>query len=536
MAGPKERRFHESTSRAFSQLAFLALGMLPLFVCVAFCILNAIPVYQSWRLASWESQLTRTLGVTVNIQQIETPTPARTHLLGVRIRDRESHVSIASANAIEVERYRGQWLIQVQEANLEGPRFQAAWRDLHERFLCCPLDTYQEAHVAFARLNVHGAATKFLLKDASIKVARRNDSTRMLCEFHPVPVGGNDFGSTLSTSIVDNATGDEATFRNAAVNSGFNTSGSGTDSKSNSLPIRVVLDRQHMSEEPFTQLLVSAAEARLPAPLAQLMWPSLDALGAEARFSGTLKLDIRDDGWIARIGGVSKDGKPLAGLHVEDVDFEALCWNAPTADVTGTGSFRLQQATITHQQIEYLLGDINVAKGRIRGPFLDRLRTQMGVRLAENLIGGHQDAAFEQASVMFEINSETSALRIVGGLPQGESPHGGVLQDSNALLAARSNAQDALPLRSLVRLLGESPLESASSPKIMTASARSPVGNVNAGSPGGNANAGSLVNQPKLPSRRASFIQRWLPIKPEVDAPTTARTADQDVSVNRAIR
>ncbi len=79
----KRRTIHEATWRAWCRLAFLLGAALPVLLTFAACILEYIPLYQSYRAERYAQQLMQITGLVVKVQRVELLTPSRRLLHGI---------------------------------------------------------------------------------------------------------------------------------------------------------------------------------------------------------------------------------------------------------------------------------------------------------------------------------------------------------------------------------------------------------------------------------------------------------------------
>jgi hypothetical protein len=99
-------RVHESTTRALCRFAFVALGLLPLALCLVWSAQAFLPTYQRQQASRWEQLLSSQIGAQLKIAAVESLAPQRYALHEVRLLHPETSVELGRARRADIERAR----------------------------------------------------------------------------------------------------------------------------------------------------------------------------------------------------------------------------------------------------------------------------------------------------------------------------------------------------------------------------------------------------------------------------------------------
>lgn len=418
MGKQANRRLHESTSRALCRLAFIALGVVPVMACLGASSIQLLPHYQQWRASVWEQRLSSLLGFTVHIGSLDEPSPTQATLRGIRLLHPESKASFARAETVEIALYRGQWLVRVQQAELEGRQLGEHWQLLHESLLCRPRSSACDAHLEFDQVQLHSREGLQRVHDVSLKVSPNVEKTCLWLDFH---VGEDLPDDSAQTQITAE-------------------------------PIRLSLIRSHQEQHRATKGQLRTASHRLPCRLLRPFWQDAEGFGSAATVTGVLDWYSTAEHWRVTV--------PESGLLFEQVDFERLTWNAP-AEVSGSGKLRLTDVVITERGVQQLSGVARVGLGRINKRLLLDAETHLGLQLQPSVRQqATREIAFEDACLGFEISP--AYLRLAGLLPVGGVQTDGLLLDANGIIARAPYS--TWPLTHLVKAVDRAPAENQQVP------------------------------------------------------------------------
>lgn len=396
-------QLHESTSRGLCRLAFILFGVLPLLVCFILCGVQYVPTYHRWRAGLWEDWLSSTLGVDVEVAALEAMAPGRFTLHGIRLKHPETGASIGRVRLVEVElNRRGQWIVRLAQPELEGRQLSAAWKIVHDWYLCRPQHYARAVQIGMNDLTIHGAIDGTTFNAISVEMDPLPDTLELTINFRVA----NSLERTDKGKPVDQQRAE------------------------------LVITRHHSEEHPMTELELTTGAAPLPCSLLSGLLPQLEALGTEASFEGKLRFQMGDNTWVTRITNGT----------LNQVDFGRMGWYANSA-LSGVGGIVLEKASIRQDGLSDARGVLWIRSGRITHSLLTAIGRNLAVDLSAEVLEGRVGAyPFEEAGFCFEI--EPTSLRLYGGLVDAVGP-----------LATRAQErwdEEPLPLERLVWVLRES--------------------------------------------------------------------------------
>lgn len=377
---------HESTARALCQLTFLLLGILPLALCLYWSAQQFLPTYQRQQAKQWEQWLTAHLGVSVTVAAYESRAPERFALHEIRLNHPETAAVIGRVRLAEIERREGKWAIRLTQPELEGSELPTAWRIAHDWFLCRPRPAAQAARVGMSELTIHTArGQKHTLRDLTMSLLPTPQATLLNIQFQPA-------GPLTATPAKK--------------------------------PMQLIVKRHHSADGLKTEMQLRTEAHDIPIGLLTGLAPWVERLGAEAKFSGTLDVDLRSDAWRVI----------LAGGQFSKVDLAALTANAD-ARLSGTGQVQFEQLVVSQRGIELAYGRGEVRDGSMAAGLFHSLGKYLGVTARET----NQVSAYGFEQLEFAVHIRQPSLHLWAQM-----------SDAQGLLAARQQWEQAVPLEHLV--------------------------------------------------------------------------------------
>ena len=422
MGKRQERKLHESTSRAFCQLAFLLLALAPLILSIVFCLAQRFSFYHHYVNSYFEQAVASSLGLEVKIARVVPRTPNVSTMYGVRLCNPETDAEIFSASELRVERYRGQCLVEIGEAELNAAELASAWSHINKFLLERSPEDETVTHASVGELVVHS-------------------------EFHNL--GFRNIDLKLLPDLKDDET--------LLGISGFLDQHPGTSEVADE-PLRMVVKRKHASDVLSTSTTVSTSEQLLPCKFLFDFFPQLQKLGHDSTIRGTASLDSGPSGWSFNVQPRKDASTGMAAaeaLTIYGVDFANLTWQAGL-EVAGAGMLGVYSGTLSDGGLQYVSGYAVVNDGYIGRDTLLGMKNHLGLLLAEAVTeaAGIHEIKFKAAYCNFGI--APGMLELSGYSQQGHS--GGVLWDSQnppRLLAAFPDAFQ-VPLRELLVVMENS--------------------------------------------------------------------------------
>ncbi len=411
MAGRHDQldyRLHESTQRGLCRLAFVLCGLLPVLGCLICCAAEFLPAYQRWRAQRWEQQLSAQLGLSIEIAAVESLSPEKVRLRGLRLVHPETQASLGRAATAEIESYRGQWCVRLQQLEVEGRQMADLWTLLHDWYLCRPVLHSQSTHLEIDALTIHDADRDTQLSELSLRLLPEEALLQLAISFRHQQLGNPSKSAANSPADSPDAI------------------------------TQLLIKRNHQANHLMTEMVLNTGQA-LPCRLMAGIDPRFARLGDAATFNGRANLILERDTWRLK----------LTRAHVEQLDFGTLTHGTQAA-VTAMGGVHCEEAIIRNGRVEYAMGRVSMGPGRLSSPLLQSLGHYLDVTLRQSpSVAIH---AFD--AVDFSIGIHRAGLRLAGLLP-GDS----LMDDGLGSLASRP-AQDwalDIPLERIVLALDSLP-------------------------------------------------------------------------------
>lgn len=392
---------HESTARALCQLTFLLAGILPLALCLYWSAQQFLPTYQRHQAKQWEQWLTAQLGVAVTVAAYESRAPERFALHEIRLNHPETAAAIGRIRLAEVERREGKWAIRLTQPELEGNELPTVWRIAHDWFLCRPRPAAQAARVGMSGLTIHTArGQKHVLRELTMSLLPTPQATLLSLQFRPE--------SQLLAASTEK-------------------------------PMQCIIKRHHTADGLKTELQLRTETHDMPIAMLTGLAPWVERLGPEAKFSGTLDVDLRSDAWQAS----------LIGSHFTKVDLAALTASAD-ARLSGTGQVQFERLDISQRGIDLAYGRGEIRDGSMAAGLFHSLGKYLGVTARET----NQVSAYGFEKLEFAIHIRQPSLHLWAQM-----------SDAQGLLAARQQWDQAVPLENVVVALANcTPTAAADTP------------------------------------------------------------------------
>lgn len=381
------RPIHEATRRWLCRLGFVVLALLPVLSALALCIVEYVPAYQQARIATWEREVSRCLGVQVIIGRVDIRAPDVTILHNVELRDPESKAPIAEVPLVNVVQSSAGYALRLSRPTLVSGQISNGLQTFHRHFLSRPAVQNQVAvlHLENAVLRSEGQADLSVAK-LRIEIQRTPAETRLHSEilFH----------------------GDEK-----------------------EVAAQFQLVRQHTTSQQATDIEFRSGSTLFPGRLLSLLDKNWNHLSS-AYFDGELAVRLPTTGWQARYSGV------VTGI-------DASRFMSPP-QIIGQGDLLVRELLINSQGVERASGRLGIRGGRISQKLLlaaGLLGVQTTAEVRSANVSSH---LFEQMGLDFEMDG--TGLRLSGILSHSANglsalPAGTVLSHEFGPIATCSGAQ-----------------------------------------------------------------------------------------------
>ncbi len=400
-------QMQESSQRALCRTAFLLLGVLPLFLAIAFCAVQFLPAYQLYRANVWSSWLSGRLGVDVQVAAVESLAPERFVLHGVRLSHPESKASLGRIRSVAVSRKSAVWTVQLDQPELETRQLSATWRMVHDWFVCRPQAIQPALRIQCDDLRFRDVDQEQVLEQIAIEIYSQAERTVVGAKFRLPSAEPNAQASVL----------------------------------------RIV--RQHSDVHQSTVMELDSGMAGLPCKLIWPALPCLEKLGDNAVFQGKLTVNQRNQVWEANV----------SQSWIAGIDFGKLT-SGTDYRVTGHGFVWCENLRVNHRGLQHAYGKVTVEHGRIDSKLLGASHRSLEVELPRPVHVANVDLhSFEQLQAIIEIAPGT--FKLAGGIEKTLSDSlgrsrplvpGTLVADAAGELAIRANFE-AMPLHKLVEAL-----------------------------------------------------------------------------------
>ncbi len=393
-------QIHESSQRSLCRAAFVFLGVVPLFVAIAFSIAQFIPAYQEHRAIAWSTWLSGRLGVDVQVAAVELLAPESFILHGLKLSHPESQASLGRIRSVAVSRKAAMWSIQLDQPELERRQLSATWRMIHDWFVCRPQAAQPAIRIECAGLQLQELEQKQTLEKISVEIYSQADRTIVAAEFK-MPT---------------------------------------TDPNSKPSQLRII--RHHSDRQLSTILELESEQTALPCNLVSPIFPFVQRLGDRAIFQGKLSLYQRNNAWQANV----------TQSWLGAVDFGRMTSRIESYD-TNKNLIWFDNLKVTDRGLQNATGGIQIIHGRIDCDLLAASQQVLGVVLPRSVQTAGEAQTFEQFLALFEISPGT--FKLSGGLAETlgktrQLASGTLIADATGEIAVRSNFAEPMPLQSLV--------------------------------------------------------------------------------------
>ncbi len=390
---------HERTQKAICRLAFVCLCAVPTACVLLAIVVSWTPWFHSYQLSKIEAHLTAELGLRVQVEDFERPSPSVTRLHGIVILENETGAEVGRARLATFASLEDKRILRIHQPELQSAQLQHAWQIVHDRFLCQPELTRQPMVVAADDLTLHSKSGGVTLRDTVARVHPRGKSIEAQLEFIPA-------GRETSTKAT----------------------------------VSVVRDRSGPLPETHWQLYTGG----IPLPCSALAdyLPALRTLGAEAEFNGSLNWKMDSQGWSV----------DLAGARFTGVDLSEVFDGLPHK-LSGRATIQLVTCKIRPGQAVDVSGSLVATGGYAGTSLLQAAHTHLGISsVSEQAVQG--SLWYDLMALRFEVYG--SKLTVSGDCRNHRGfeslPPGVVLASDSKPLATR-NDDEAMWATNLVAAL-----------------------------------------------------------------------------------
>lgn len=358
-------KIHESTQRSWVRLAFVFGIFLPTLSCILYGITVRTPWYQAYQGYRMGQRLSQALGMTVTVARSWNPSPYRCVLDEVIVFDHETHKEILRVSQVNAE-WKGQgWDLRMHQPTLQGEQLASAWRMIHDWYLCRTENRTGKVRLVSPQLEVMNSVHSPALLDLEILI-------------DPDP-------RSMHTTVRYRQSND-----------------------AQSEGVRIDLVRHHDPNVPNTEVVLQSGTTKIPCSLLADYIPSLQSLGEQAYFQGTLRW--KQDGfgqWEIRTDAQH----PSAFGNIQGNAISS--WVAPNA-ITGRFQLALQELWIQNGQCVRIAGQCTSSEqgGYIQKELLLRsTQAQLGRAIAGKIEQKNPEVWYTDLAMEFDLSATGLTLR-----------------------------------------------------------------------------------------------------------------------------
>lgn len=314
----KKRFLHESTQRRLCRTAVVLLGVLPLFLTLAFLIVSKTHWYQLERKAAFRERIRNNLGLDVVFTSMESLSPQRFMIRELVCFHPETRSLILKATSVDGLMTSSGWALTLHGAEVEQSQADLAVRIIHDSFLCRP-------HNAVKLLKI--SAPDLVLQSTS-------------------PVAGSIATEPQPRLLPNQLYRVEAEYSPTMQTSDLKVRFSMSPSP-DAEPIAIHIRRQHSDQLPVTDWAINTGKNPFPCSILYPFLPSLECLGEIASFTGKASYSSTGSQW------------DFSGF------FNNVDWARFGRDIgsplLGNGMLQVFNAKIKRDRLEFFEGEIRGA-------------------------------------------------------------------------------------------------------------------------------------------------------------------------------
>ncbi|MFK7734614.1 MAG: hypothetical protein AB8B50_01215 [Pirellulaceae bacterium] len=441
MGQANQRTLHESTSRFACRLTFVGVGFLPLLACLALCVFQWTPFYESALRRYWQATLSQELGCPVAIARVDLLSPWKCRLFDVRLQHPESGVDLARADLVDQTFSEGQRTLRLYQAELltksgtSGQRLRLDWNLLHNAFLCRPTKTRPRIEVICDRVRID----RYALDSVAMGVVSNAESTQLNLLFQLADPLRPKLGKLGAESRM----------------------------KMPSPKIRLAIQRQHSAPKQETRGALRVLAGSMPISVFSKFVPELAVFGESAKIRGAFAFGVSGSGdWELTVGETSNilqkpdreseatwtaqqvtTGSALGNeLWLHEIDLGTLCWQSPI-DFTGRGEMQIRQLVWSHGRLQNVDFLFQARDGVVSQRALQVAASYLNIGLATELHSASSESiGFQSMKLDARLDTKLAGLSLRHALVEGRS---GPL----ALRDYRNSVPHTTPFSHLVSML-----------------------------------------------------------------------------------
>jgi hypothetical protein len=356
---------HERTQRAIARMTFVFCCALPTMVTLLIIVASWTPWWHRKSLAAIEADLSRDTGLVVRIADFKRASPSTWCLYRVEIFEPETGREVARVREVRWCDRRDEISMLLQQPELQSAELEYTWKMIHDRFLCRPDQTLRPTELAANDLTIHSRTGPLTLRDVDAWIRPGLAAGTVEATIQCMPAG----------LVVPEQAGLS--------------------------PIGITVIRDRSGEIPSTSWVLTTGQSPLPCSALAEYLPQLEPLGAEAMFSGTMRLNLAREDWEIDLGG----------SRFSEIDFGRWCETLPHR-CTGTASVQLDRCRVITEQgnisVVDVAGSLRAQNGLVGGSLLRSAAVNLGLAVRPDVDGA---VAYDRLALEFNLNGPLLQLK-----------------------------------------------------------------------------------------------------------------------------
>ena len=318
-------RMHETAAIMLCRSSFLALGFLPVCYAIFLIFGTWLPGFRGARITAWEGSIATALAVRAEIEQVETLTPSRSRVTGLKLLHPESGDLIAQFSSVTATRSGKGWAMVCPKAELSAGGLRQLWERAHDWVLCRPGEFETPVKFEIQQLAVSTAVARIELGGTQLSFEPQQETQALRLQIESV----------------------------AGEYAGRQRLAQGTTQR----PAEIVATRDTRQSQPATQIEIKTGGQTLPFCLAFELVPQLEKFGEQAGLCGSVRLSRSANAW-----GIEFLPVDVGYTALSQVDFGRLTAGS-LSSMSAVGLLYVRSAEISQRGIAHFSGGIVIDSG-----------------------------------------------------------------------------------------------------------------------------------------------------------------------------
>ena len=346
---------HEKTIRSICRLVFVACCAVPTLMTIVILLWRATPYHRERQIRRVETAIRDATGLNVGAGDVSFPTPSRIAIDSLELRDVETEQEVARCRKADIMLDDTQFVVELQQPELQSAQMQSAWRLLHDRLLRRPEHLRTMVRLVASDLTLHDPVTPMTMRNVDAWVGLEADD--VVAGIQAVPA------SAPSMS-----------------------------------PILMTIRRQRDGGQTKTLVTFNSGDHALPLSAYRAWLPeTLGELGDTATIRGTVRCLVQERGVLLDLGGCTIDGIQVDRLLT-----------GTAHRMSGWATVMLDRGIVQPGGRLDLTGRVRIRGGAIGGSMMQQLSEHLAVEIPE--VSEDQRIAFDWLCCQFKIDQHATVI------------------------------------------------------------------------------------------------------------------------------